>query len=265
MLDPRRLFAGSDYEEGFRFTASADWVLDYYLPGPPPVAVDLLLRRGRGLFFEKVVKLQDLRRFMDCRTVIVAGYPPSPDQIRICGASGISIALITDQEGIGHALSGTPCEEVNRRTELQILKRQNRARSEKCRGELLAAFRQECMTMGEAKAKLRWSYSEGEVASQLRALLSSGDIKMLARAKDGGGIYGICGTKCGLRADLSDRCRKEATRRAVTEALAGRPSGMTAVEVAEACGIPVIQSRICLRDLAKASTVSKEGAVWRLR
>jgi hypothetical protein len=66
LLDPKRLFGGLEFEEKYRFTASADWVLDCFLPGPPPVAVELLTRRGRGLFFEKVVKLQDVRRSMDC-------------------------------------------------------------------------------------------------------------------------------------------------------------------------------------------------------
>ncbi len=263
MLDPKRLFGGLKFEENYRLTASADWVLDCFLPGPPPVAVELLKRRGRGLFFEKVVKLQDVRRSIDCRTVIVAGYAPSPEQVRVCTAAGISVALGGDLEGIRQALRGAPCEEVNGRPALQILKRRNRARSARCRGELLAAFGEEWMTLDEAKSRLRWSFSGEEVVAQVRSLLASGEVALLARTRDGDGVYGLIGRAYAPRADLSDRCRKGASRRAVLEALVGRP-GLTSAEVAEACGMPAEQARVSLRDLARMSKVVKDGTVWRL-
>jgi hypothetical protein len=264
LLDPKRLFGGLEFEENHQVTASADWVLDCFLPGPPPVAVELLARRGRGVFFEKVVKLQDVRRSMDCRTVIVAGYAPSPEQIRVCTAAGISVALGCDPEGISKALRGAPCEEVNGRSALRILNRRNRARSARCRGELLSAFGGEWMTLDEAKSRLRWSFSEDEVAAQVRSLLASGEVALLARTKGGDGVYGLMGRAYAPRADLSDRCRKGASRRAVLEALAGRP-GLTSAEVAEACGMSAEQARVSLRDLARISKVAKDGAVWRLR
>jgi len=264
LLDPKRLLRGLDFEENCRHTASADWGVDCFLLGPRPVAVELLARRGRGLFFEKVVKLQDIRRSMDCRTVIVAGYAPSPEQIRICTAAGISVALGGDPEGVSQALRGTPCEEVNGRAALRILKRRDRARSARCRGELLAAFGGEWMTLDEAKSRLRWSFSGEEVAAQVRSLLASGEVALLARTRDGDGVYGLIGRAYAPRADLSDRCRKVASRRAVLEALAGRP-GLTSAEVAEACGMSIEQARVSLRDLARMSKVAKDGAVWRLR
>lgn len=264
MLDPKRLFEGLEFEENCRLTASAEWVLDCLLPGPPPVAVELLARRGRGLFFEKVVKLQDIRRSMDCRTVIVAGYALSPEQIRICTAAGISVALGGDPEGVSQALRGTPCEEVNGRSALRILKRRNRARSARCRGELLAAFGVEWMTLDEAKSRLRWSFSEVEVAAQVRSLLASGEVALLARTRDGEGVYGLMGRAYAPREDLSERCRKGAFRQAVIDALAGR-TGLTSAEVAEACGMSADRARVSLRDLARMSKVAKDGAFWRLR
>ncbi len=264
MLDPKRLFGGLEFEEKYRFTASADWVLDCFLPGPPPVAVELLTRRGRGLFFEKVVKLQDVRRSMDCRAVIVAGYAPSPEQIRICTAAGISVALGGDPEGVSKALRGTPSEEVNGRSTLRILKRRDSARSARCRGELLDAFGREWMTLDEAKSRLRWNFSEEEVAAQVRSLLASGEAALLARTRGGAGVYGLIGRAYAPRGDLSDRCRKGASRRAVLEALAGR-RGLTSAEVAEACGMSADRARVSLRDLARMSKVAKDGAVWRLR
>jgi len=264
LLDPKRLFGGLEFKENYPLIASADWVLDCFLPGPPPVAVELLTRRGGGPFFEKVVKLQDIRRSMDCRTVIVAGYAPSPEQIRICTAAGISVALGGDKDGISEALRGAPCEEVNRRSALQIPKRRDRARSARCRGELLAAFGGEWMTLDEAKSLLRWRFSEDEVAAQVRSLLASGEISLLARTRYGDGVYGLRGRAYAPRADLSYRCRKDASRRAVLDALAGG-KGLTPAEVAAACGMSADRTRISLRDLARMSKVVKCGAVWRLR
>jgi len=264
LLDPKRLFQGLEFEERFRFTASDEWVLDCLIPGPPPVAVELLSRRSGGHFYEKVVKLQDLRRAMDCRTVIITGFAPSQGQIRLCTAAGISIVLARDAEGVRLALGGTSCEEANRRAILHILKSHDRVRSAKCREGLLAAFRDDWLTLGEAKSRLRWSYSEEDVAAQVRSLLASGKIALLARSRDGSGIYGVRGRSYAPRDDLSERCRKEASRQAVKEVLAKHTGGMTSSEVAEACRMPVERARICLRDLSKRSKVAKEGTLWRL-
>lgn len=262
LLAPQSLLKGLAFEEKFEAEASACWVLDFFIRGPPPIAIEYLTKQAKGKIYEKLVKLEDVRRSMDCRAVIITNFTPKPDAAKLCSASGISLVLETDIEGLTLALGGALPEEVNQRIFLHFLKSRDRQHVRKCREDLRAALDEECLTLKEVVSRLKWTYSEKDIAGQVRRLLRSGEITILARNRRGEGIYGAPDRSYRFRADLSGRCRKEAVRSAALALVSKSHNGVESGEIATALNITLDAARICLRDLAKQSKILKKGNAW---
>jgi len=224
-----------------------------YLSGPNP----------KRDYYEKLVKLLDIKARLDARVIMVVPKR-SLDlrKVQLAGSFGVYVVVEGDTDALRRAMQGEDLTAVNELACAPPLRVKNRASASKCRELIVGLLEEGWLTAGELEERLGWGYDAKTVRAQLRTLQLGGQVKVVARARSGEGLYGLPGTPCRLREDLSRRSRGECLRRMITGALsaAGRP--LTSAEIAGLLGVPRGIAASMLRGLCRAGAARRVDGGW---
>ncbi|MEM2128451.1 MAG: hypothetical protein QXM93_02510 [Candidatus Methanomethyliaceae archaeon] len=244
--------------------ASRNWLVDYYSPGPPPIAVEIL--KNKSKFYEKIVKLLDIRKTIDARAIMVAARDTiDQDSINLALNFGIYLVIKGDEKGLRTALSGGDLVEVNNSTRALLLNVRNRNLARECRGEILELLGKECLTLKEIVSRLRLRFGERTVYAQLRLLRSRGDVISVCRLEDGKAVFGLPGAMYPLREDLSKSSRPTYTKNLILNFLKQRGVPSTYLEIMSRLGLKRNVVTSALRDLKRKGRVIKTQEGWTLK
>lgn len=237
-----------------KVAGTIEWLVDYYHDGPPPIAIELL--NGKRAFFEKLVKLLDIKKAKDARTIIFAKKSAlDPKFVELSTSFGVYVVL--DEEFLVKAINGEDVFEVNS----AIIKSfKNREIFKSCRDDVLELLSNECLTLNEIMERLSFKYERVMIRNQVRRLLSSERILKLCRLSTGEVVYGLHGRIYRMRDDLSSESKKKYIRGLILDLVRSKP--MNYSEIAEALGLSRGLVTSALRELKKKGLVKKQGDKW---
>jgi len=244
-------------------SGSKKWLVDYYSPGPPPIAVEFLDKKTK--FYEKIVKLLDIRKTKDARAIMVAAKGTiDHDSINLATNFGIYIVMKGDDQGLRAAMSGGDLFDINNSTRNLLLSLRNKKIARECRAEILEILSKECLTHKEIVARLKLRFGERTVSTQLRSLRSKGEVVPLCRLEDGAAVFGLPGATYPVREGLSKSSRSVFIRRLILNFLKqkGRPS--TYLEMMNYFGLKRNLVTSALRELKRRGEVTKTSEGWTL-
>lgn len=258
------LLMGLCGERNVAVIGSRKWLLDYYLKGPPPVAIEFLNKRSK--FFEKIVKLLDLKKTIDARAILVASRGTiDQDSVSLANSFGIYIVLSNDESGFKGALTGGDIQEINGQTCARLLEMRSRKIAKECRVTILEVLGKECLTYKELSRRLNLRFSERTVYTQLRSLRSKGLIVPMYRRADGKVVFGLPGVEYPLREDLSKKSRVAYVKKLVLNLLRTRTKPMSYLEIMKELGLRRSLVTSALRDLKKKGAVVRGSDGWSIR
>ncbi len=246
----------------FRVDGTCEWMVDFYSPGPPPFVVEYLSRSKRD-YYEKLVKLLDVKAKLDARAIMVVPRR-SLDlrKVQLAGSFGVYVVVEGDTDALRRAVQGEDVTALNELACAPLLRVKNRVSARRCRELIVGLLEEGWLTAGELEERLGWGYDAKTVRSQLRTLQLGGLVEVVARARSGEGLYGLPGAPCRLRGDLSRRSRGECLRKMIAGALsaAGRP--LTSAEIATSLGVPRGIATSTLRELCRAGAARMVDGGW---
>jgi len=257
-------FLGIPGERNVVVPGSKNWLLDYYSPGPPPIAVEFLNKKTK--FYEKLVKLLDVRKTMDARAIMLAARGTvDQDAVNLALNFGIYLVINGDDQGLKAALSGGDLAEVNNSTRAMLLNMRNRRLASECRREILELLSKECLTIREVASRLRLRFSERTVYSQLRSLHSRGEVISMCRLEDGTAVFGLPGAIYPVREDLSRSSRASYIKNLILNFLKEKGRPATYLEMMSHLGLRRNIVTSALRDLKRKGEVTKTLDGWTLK
>jgi len=247
-----------------KIIASREWIVDQFIQGPPPIAVELLSQKGTGRFYEKLVKLLDVQKSLDARVVLVVSVAAvGPDEVRLASNFGIYVVAEGDENSLRTALSGGDLE-INREVMERLVARKSKKLADGCRKALLDLMQKRWFTTPELYEQLRWRYKPKTIDAQLLTLRRQRAIAVLARTLRGEGIYGIKGKTYLVREDLSHPSRISYIRGAVVEVMKEKDHPMSYDQITNALGVKKHEVTAVLRELARKGKVTKTDVGWAL-
>ncbi|MCX8181862.1 MAG: hypothetical protein N3D12_01960 [Candidatus Methanomethyliaceae archaeon] len=251
-------------EKNVVVSGSKNWLLDYYSPGPPPIAVEFLKKKTK--FYEKLVKLLDIRKTRDARSIMIATRGTiDQDSINLALNFGIYLVMKGDDQNLRTALSGGDLVEVNNSTRSLLMNMRNRKLARECRGEILDILSKECLTLKEITSRLRLRFGERTAYAQLRSLRSRGNIISICRLEDGTAVFGLPGCVYPMREDFSKSSRAAYTKSLILNFLKQRGVTSTYIEIMSHLGLRRNVVTSALRDLRRKGLVIKTQEGWTLK
>ncbi|MBC7113448.1 MAG: hypothetical protein H5T34_05480 [Candidatus Methanomethyliales bacterium] len=245
-------------------SGSKNWLLDYYSPGPPPIAVEFLNKKTK--FYEKLVKLLDIRKTMDARAIMLAARGTiDRDAVNLALNFGIYLVMKGDDQGLKAALGGGDLTEVNNSTRAILLNMKNRKLASECRSEILDLLSRECLTIREIISRLRLRFGERTVYSQLRSLRTRGDVISVCRLEDGTAVFGLPGIIYPVREDLSRSSRAAYIKNLILNFLKEKGRPITYLEIMSHFSLKRSIVTSALRDLKRKGKVIKTQGGWTLK
>lgn len=235
-------------------SGTIEWLVDYYYEGPPPMVIDFLNRKKE--FFEKFVKLLDIKRTKDARAIIFA-KKSALDLKFIEISTSFGIYITTDEDLLIKAINGEDVFEVN---SIVIKNFRSREVLKNCRSEILELLNNECLTLNEITERLSFKYERNTIKNQVRNLLSRGKILKLCRLNTGEVVYGLPGKIYRIRENLSKESKKKYIRKLILNLIKSRP--MNYLEIVETLGLSKNLVTSALRELKKKGMIRKEGEKW---
>ncbi|MGQ9759916.1 MAG: winged helix-turn-helix domain-containing protein [Candidatus Methanomethylicaceae archaeon] len=258
------LLKGFRGERNIAVTGSRNWLIDYYFKGPPPVAIEFLSKRVK--FYEKIVKLLDLKKMIDARSIMVVTKGAiDQDSLNLATNFGIYVVMVGDERGLKAALGGDDLQEVNGMARARLLITRSRKAAKECRSAILEALSKECLTYKELAERLKLRFSQRTVYVQLRLLRSKGIIETVCRREDGKAVFGLPGVSYTLREDLSKTSRVAYVKRLVLSFLISRSRPMSYVEIMRDMRLKRGVVTSALRDLKKRGMVERTAEGWVVR
>lgn len=248
---------------GARVTASKNWTIDFFSRGPPPVAVDCLSRRNRTLFYEKLVKLLDIRKYTDARAILVVD-PGSigPEEVQLASSFEIFVVLDTDASSLRAASEGGELGEINGKALASILSGRSSKVARECRSAILELLEKNWFTQSELEEQLRWRFSPRTVGSQIKTLERTGHILSLGRTVRGESLFGLPGRLYPLRGDLSNSSRRGCLSKNIKAILEDCERPMTYDEIVARVGAGKHTVTALLRELRRQGFVRKSEEGW---
>ena len=252
-------FGGLEGKKEASVNGSIRWQVDFFREGPPPVVIEQLRTRGLG-FFQKVVMLLDIKRYIDARTILLVrrGVVGS-DEIQLASSFAIYVVIEGENGTLRAAAEGGEVSEINQSTLLAISHKSRRASGE-CRSEILELLSERWLTGRELQDELRWRFDPGTVYSKVRALERSKAIAVLGRTKNGEGVLGVPGAFYRIREDLSAPSKKMYISNTIRALLKDRC--MSYAEISDSTGIRKQAVSATLRELSRNGFVRRSGSQW---
>jgi len=242
--------------------ASREWIVDFFNKGPPPLVIEFLHRKEQMRFYEKMIKLLDIQKSCDARSVlIVSTHAVGPEEIRLASHFEIYVVAEDDEESFRTAVSGGDLE-INRVVMEKIVSHKSRKFSEDCRAAILELLEKRWLTVQELKEQLRWRYSQKTVISQVRTMRKKGEVLILGRTTRGEGIFGIPGTIYSIREDLSNPTKIVHLSRTVIDLLRSTEHPIPYDRIANSLGAKKHEITAVLRELRKKGQVKRERRGW---
>ncbi|MEJ5292929.1 MAG: hypothetical protein WHS82_04945 [Candidatus Methanosuratincola sp.] len=243
--------------------ATLPWQVAFYSAGPPPVVADLLTSARRGAFYMELVKLSDIRKTLDARTILVSARRRlGIEEVRLATSFGVCVVRDDDSEGLRMASGGADVGEVNSRFVASVMRNRSRRVASECRGVILALLKEKWLTPGELVSELQLSFDAKTVVNQLRSLARCGTIHLLGRTVSGEGLYGLPGIQYPVRADLSKTSKLKYLRGAVTQVLASCDRPVSSAEISEILNVSKHQIRSLLKKLANERKTTRTSDGW---
>ncbi|MCS7098353.1 MAG: winged helix-turn-helix domain-containing protein, partial [Candidatus Methanomethyliaceae archaeon] len=118
-------------------------------------------------------------------------------------------------------------------------------------------------TLNEIIERLSFKYGERTIKNQLRNLLSHKKIIKLCRLNNGRAVFGISGKIYKIRANLSNKSKKEYIRNLILNLISSKP--MKYSEIMEILDINRNVITSALRELKKKGIIEKYGELWRIQ
>lgn len=254
--------AGLHGEKNVVVLGSKKWLLDYYFKGPPPIAVELLTKRNK--FFEKIVKLLDILKSKDARTIIVASRGTiDQDYLNIATNFRIYVVMKGDERNLKAAISGDDLLEVNNVTRDYIMKIRNRRLAKECRAEILDVLGKDCLTYKELTRRLKLRFNERTVYAQLRSLRLKQIVIALCRRESGEAVFGLPGVVYPLREDLSKTSRAAYIKKLVLNILRSEGRPISYLDIMKDLGLKRSVVTSALRDLKRKGEVARTADGWK--
>jgi hypothetical protein len=247
-------------------TGTKDWGLTYFSKGPPPIAIAYLQRKRSGLFFEELVKLSDIRTVLDARSILVADLGAiKPDAIQLATNLGVYVIIDSDETSLQEALRGVDVSEVNRASQIRLLRKKRRSASQECRSLILNLLSKKWMTLQELEEQLKWRFDRRTVRFQARELQHEGKLSVLGRTKFGEGLLGLPTGHYHVRQDLSVSTMNLFLAREILYIMEGKEKPLTYREISEKLWIKGHVATAILRELASKGAVEKSGSGWKIK
>lgn len=253
----------SGWERGVRLVGTVEWVVDYYLPGPPPVVAERLKTLRKDAFYHRLVKLSDLKRALDARALLIAPRRAiGLGEVRLATSFGVCVVLEGDSEGARLAAGGAGVGEVNSRAADQIVKAGSRKMASECRAALVSLLGERWLTASEVLGELGRSYDPRTVMSQLRRLARSGEIRTLGRTRRGEGVYGLPGRIYPLRGDLSKETKIRHLEESALRMLKSSDAPIASSVISERLNASKHEVRSVLGMLSKRGLAERGEGGW---
>ncbi|MCQ5341271.1 MAG: winged helix-turn-helix domain-containing protein [Candidatus Methanomethylicia archaeon] len=243
------------WKEKIEIMGTKKWILDYYYEGPPPIVIELLNKKKE--FYEKIVKLLDLQKTLYAKTILFLKKPIDLELIDL--ATSFSIYIVKDDDGVIKVINGEDIYEINNNTKKNI---KSKIIAKECRNSILEIIKDECLTTNEIIDKLKLRFNEKTIRSQIRKLLSKGEIVKLYRLNNGKLVFGIPNKIYPLRENVSKSSRSKYLKNIILSILENR--SLTPSEIANI--IKVDKSIIIpiLRELRKEGKIKRIKNEWML-
>ncbi|MEM1573308.1 MAG: winged helix-turn-helix domain-containing protein [Candidatus Methanomethylicaceae archaeon] len=231
-----------------------EWLVDYYYEGPPPIVIEYLNRKKE--FYEKFVKLLDIKKVKDARVVFFA-KKNAIDLKFIEISTSFGIYMTINEDLLIKAINGEDLFEIN---SVIIKNFRNREVLKNCKNEILELLNNECLTLNEIIERLSFKYEKNTIKNQVRNLLLHGKILKLCRLNTGEVIYGLPGKIYKIRDNLSKESKKKYIRKLILNLIKSKP--MNYLEIMEILGLSKNLITSTLRELRKKGMIKKEGDKW---
>lgn len=250
----------------YKISASRDWLVSFFSPGPPPLVVSHLQGKREGLFFEELVKLSDIRRVLDARAVLVAAPRAlRPGNIPLVTNADVYVVIDSDIANLKVALAGGEISDVNVSTQLRLLGKKSREKTKECRSLILDLVSKRWMTLRELEEQLQWRFDVRTVRTQVRALRRAERVSICGRTRQGEGLLGIPGGQYQSRPDLSVSTMKSLLYREISRTIESASRPMSYREISEKLGVRSHVVTAILRGLAAEGLVERGPGGWRMR
>ena len=251
-------------EKDVKVSGSREWRVDFFSKSYPPLAAEFLYKKDQLKLPEKLVKLMDIRKFLDARGILIVS-PGSidPQDLQVATSLEIYVVMSNDGSSLWEAVKGGDLSEINRIAMSQAMATRKRSMAQACRSAILELIGEKWLTSRELEDQLRWRYVPKTVVAQIKSLQRRKSICVLGRNTRGEGILGIPGKIYPLRSDLSGPSRIFYLTKSISgmlESERGHP--LEHAEIAVSLGISKHAAAAVLRELSKQGRAFRTKNGW---